>query len=48
VAFKAGADWDAVVALLARSGRVTGIIALALAGVAALAWLLMRRRRSRA
>lgn len=48
VAFKAGTDWDDVVALLARSGRVTAVVALALAGLAAIAWIVTRRRRSRA
>ncbi|HEY2064321.1 MAG TPA: DedA family protein [Gemmatimonadaceae bacterium] len=48
LAYKAGTDWDGVVALLARSGRLTAIAALALAGLAAIVWFVTRRRRSRA
>jgi membrane protein DedA with SNARE-associated domain len=47
LAYRAGADWNGLTALLARSGRATGIVAVAIAAIAGAVWLL-RRRRARA
>ena len=38
LAWKAGSDWEAVTALIARSGRLVTIVACAIAVVAGLAW----------
>ncbi len=46
LAFRAGADWGELVALVSRSGRVTAVVAGALLAAGALVWL-VRRRRSR-
>lgn len=43
VAYRAGADWDAVVRLIAQSGRVIGVAAVVLALAAALLWWRHRR-----
>jgi membrane protein DedA with SNARE-associated domain len=48
VAFRAGSDWDGMLDLLKRSGRVSALAALALASLGAVAWIVARRRRSRA
>jgi membrane protein DedA with SNARE-associated domain len=45
VAFRAGADWGAVMARITRYGRFTAIGAAVLVAVAALVWWLRRRRR---
>jgi membrane protein DedA with SNARE-associated domain len=47
LAYRAGADWNGLTALLARSGRATGIVAVAIAAIGGAVWLL-RRRRARA
>lgn len=44
LAWRAGSDWDAVTALIARSGRVLTIGACALAVVVALAWYRHQRQ----
>jgi hypothetical protein len=45
VAFRAGADWGAVMARITRYGRFTAIGAAVLVAAAALVWWLRRRRR---
>ena len=47
LAWRAGANWDAVTQLIARSGRVATIVAVAVAGAGALVWF-WRQRRARA
>jgi len=44
LAWKAGSDWDAVTAMLARSGRVVTIVASGIALVAGLLWLRHHRQ----
>jgi membrane protein DedA with SNARE-associated domain len=44
LAWRAGSDWDAVTALLARSGRVVTIVACVLAVVGALVWYRHQRQ----
>jgi membrane protein DedA with SNARE-associated domain len=49
LAWRAGSNWEAVTQMIARSGRVATIGALAIAVLAGLAWLVYhRRRRARA
>ena len=44
LAWRAGSNWDAVTRMIARSGRIVTVSALALAVVAALIWFAHRRR----
>jgi membrane protein DedA with SNARE-associated domain len=44
VAFTAGSDWDGMLDLLKRSGRVSALAALTLASLGAVAWIVARRR----
>jgi membrane protein DedA with SNARE-associated domain len=44
LAWRAGSNWDAVTQMIARSGRVATIGALAVAVLAGLAWLVWHRR----
>ena len=44
LAWKAGSDWEAVTAMLARSGRVVTIVASAIALLAGLLWLRHHRQ----
>src|SRR3954469_14037102 len=44
LAWRAGSNWDAVTRMIARSGRVVTIAALAIAVLAGLAWLAYRSR----
>jgi membrane protein DedA with SNARE-associated domain len=44
LAWRAGSNWDAVTRMITRSGRIATFVALAVAAVAALAWLVYRRR----
>jgi membrane protein DedA with SNARE-associated domain len=46
VAFKAGADWESLMARVARLGRFTAVGAAAVVALAALVWWLRRRRRT--
>jgi membrane protein DedA with SNARE-associated domain len=46
LAFRAGADWGALIARVTRYGRFAAIFAASVVGVAALAWWLRRRRRA--
>ena len=46
VAFRAGADWGALMARITRYGRVTAIVAAVLVATGTLAWWLRRRRRT--
>jgi membrane protein DedA with SNARE-associated domain len=43
LAFKAGADWSALTAMITRYGRITAIAAAAIVGLGALVWWLRRR-----
>ena len=45
LAFRIGADWEALSAAVGRYGRAAALVGFALAAVAAAAWLLVRRRR---
>lgn len=45
VAFNAGAEWDALRHLIARSGMWAAVVAAALLALAGVAWTLKRRRR---
>ena len=45
VAFRAGADWGALMARITRYGRFTAVAAAAVIAAAALVWWLRRRRR---
>ena len=47
VAYRAGSNWDQLTARLARSGRITSIVAASVALVAVVVWLLVRRARRR-
>lgn len=47
LAFRAGSDWDALMQMVTRSGRVAAIAAAVIVGIAALVWWL-RARRTRA
>jgi membrane protein DedA with SNARE-associated domain len=44
LAWRAGSNWDAVTQMIARSGRVVTIGAVAIATLAGLAWLVYHRR----
>jgi membrane protein DedA with SNARE-associated domain len=44
LAWRAGSNWDAVARMISRSGRVVAMVALAVAVLAGLAWLLYQRR----
>jgi membrane protein DedA with SNARE-associated domain len=44
LAWRAGSNWDAVTQMIARSGRVVTLGALAIAVLAGLAWLVYHRR----
>jgi membrane protein DedA with SNARE-associated domain len=44
LAFKAGSDWDALTAMIARSGRVAAIAAVTVIALGVLVWLVRRRR----
>jgi membrane protein DedA with SNARE-associated domain len=46
LAFKAGADWNALTAMVTRYGRGAAIVAAAIVGIAALVWWLRRRVRA--
>ena len=46
VAFRAGADWGALMARITRYGRVTAVAAAAVIVAGALVWWLRRRRRT--
>jgi membrane protein DedA with SNARE-associated domain len=46
VAFRAGADWGALMARITRYGRVTAIAAAAVIVAGTLVWWLRRRRRT--
>ena len=46
LAFRAGADWESLMARVARLGRVTAIGAAAIIALAALVWWMRRRRRA--
>ena len=46
LAFRAGADWGALMARVTRFGRFAAIFAASIVAVAALAWWLRRRRRT--
>jgi membrane protein DedA with SNARE-associated domain len=45
LAFRAGADWSALTAMVTRYGRITAVAAAAVVGTAALVWWLRRRGR---
>jgi membrane protein DedA with SNARE-associated domain len=44
LAWRAGSNWDAVTRMIARSGRIVTFVALAVAALGALAWLVYHRR----
>ncbi|NUP57688.1 MAG: DedA family protein [Gemmatimonadaceae bacterium] len=44
LAWRAGSNWDAVTRMIARSGRIVTVSAVAVALLAALVWLLHQRR----
>ena len=46
LAFKAGADWSALMAMVARYGRITAVVAAVIVGAAALVWWIRRRARA--
>jgi len=46
LAFRAGADWDALTSTITRYGRVAAIVAATIVGIAALVWWLRRRNRA--
>jgi membrane protein DedA with SNARE-associated domain len=46
LAFRIGADWDALSGTVARYGRLSAIAALAVAVLALAAWMLMKKRRA--
>jgi membrane protein DedA with SNARE-associated domain len=46
VAFRAGADWGALMDRITRYGRVAAVVAAAVIGAGALAWWLRRRQRA--
>ena len=46
LAFKAGADWESLMARVTRLGRVTAVGAAAIVALAVLIWWLRRRRRT--
>jgi membrane protein DedA with SNARE-associated domain len=45
LAFRAGADWNALMATIALDGRIIALVALVLVGIGALVWWIRRRRR---
>ncbi|MFN2566303.1 MAG: DedA family protein [Gemmatimonadaceae bacterium] len=45
LAFRIGADWDAVSGAVTRYGRVSAIAGLAIVSIAVATWLILRRRR---
>lgn len=47
-AFNAGAEWEALRSLIARSGLWAAVVAAALLALVTMAWMLRRRRRARA
>jgi membrane protein DedA with SNARE-associated domain len=46
LAFRAGADWESLMARVSRVGRLTAIVAAALVALAASIWWVRRRRRA--
>jgi membrane protein DedA with SNARE-associated domain len=44
LAWRAGSNWDAVTQMIARSGRIVTLAALAIAALAGLTWLVYHRR----
>ena len=48
VAFRAGADWTHVLQLIEKFGTIASLIAIAIAAVALVVWLVARRRRAAA
>jgi membrane protein DedA with SNARE-associated domain len=43
LAFKAGADWEALTRMVTRSGRIAAIVAVAMVATGALVWWLRQR-----
>ena len=44
LAFRIGADWEALAAAVARYGRIAAVAGVGLAALAAVAWIVLRRR----